>query len=190
SGNRSIGEGNQETNALNTNIEAAKEIARQLRLRDMGGIIVIDFIDMKTSENKQELYQAMRDFMGGDRATHTILPLSRFNIMQITRERVRPEINISTTEVCPTCAGTGAIQSSLLLLDEIEANLQVIVETHNALKLYVHPIVEAYLKKGFPSIRMKWWWKYRVYVKIYSNESLAFMNYQFFDENDDEVKTD
>lgn len=190
SGNRSIGEGNQETNALNTNIEAAKEIARQLRLRDMGGIIVIDFIDMKTSENKQELYQAMRDFMQGDRATHTILPLSRFNIMQITRERVRPEINIITTEVCPTCAGTGAIQSSLLLLDEIEANLQVIVETHSTLKLYVHPIVEAYLKKGFPSIRMKWWWKYRVYVKIYSNESLAFMNYQFFDENDDEVKTD
>jgi len=190
SGNRSIGEGTQEKNALNTNIEAAKEIARQLRLRDIGGIIVIDFIDMKVADHKQELYQAMKTFMEGDRATHTLLPLSRFNIMQITRERVRPEISITTTEVCPTCAGSGAIQSSLLLHDEIEADLQVLTQTHQSLKLYVHPIVQAYLKKGFPSIRMKWWWKYRMYIKIYSNESLAFMDYQFFDENDEEVKLD
>lgn len=190
SGNRNIGEGTQESNALSTNIEAAKEIARQLRLRDLGGIIAIDFIDMKQSDHKQELYRSMKAFMSTDRATHTILPLSRFNIMQITRERVRPEINITTTEVCPTCAGTGAIQSSLLLLDEIEADLHVLVQTHKSLKLYAHPIVVAYLKKGLPSIRMKWWWKYRMYVKVYSNESLAFMEYQFFDENDDEVKLD
>ena len=145
---------------------------------------------MKVADHKQELYQAMKTFMEGDRATHTLLPLSRFNIMQITRERVRPEISITTTEVCPTCAGSGAIQSSLLLHDEIEADLQVLTQTHQSLKLYVHPIVQAYLKKGFPSIRMKWWWKYRMYIKIYSNESLAFMDYQFFDENDEEVKLD
>ncbi|MCS6819204.1 MAG: ribonuclease E/G, partial [Chitinophagales bacterium] len=188
SGNRNIAEGTQEKNALQTNIEAAKEIARQLRLRDLGGIIVIDFIDMKLPEHRQELYQAMKTFMQNDRATHTILPLSRFNLMQITRERVRPEININTSEVCPTCAGSGSIQSSLLLRDEIEADLQVLTQTHKRLKLYVHPIVEAYLKKGFPSIRLSWWWKYKVYIKIYANESLPFMEYVFFDENDEEIK--
>jgi ribonuclease G len=190
SGHRNTNEGTQEKNALSTNIEAAKEIARQLRLRDLGGIIVIDFIDMKVAEHKQELFTQMREFMEIDRATHTILPLSRFNIMQITRERVRPEINIVTTEVCPTCAGSGAIQSSLLLLDEIEADLLTLTQAHRSLKLYVHPIVEAYLKKGFPSIRLKWWWKFKSYIKIYSNESLSFTDYKLFDEHEEEIKLD
>ncbi len=187
SGHRNTTEGTQENNALRTNIEVAEEIARQLRLRDLGGIIVIDFIDMKLPEHKLELYNKMREFMDKDRATHTILQLSKFNLMQITRERVRPEIAITTTEVCSTCAGTGTISSSLMLRDEIESDLEHLSASHRTLKLYVHPIVQAYLKKGMPSIQMKWWWQYKNFIKIYSNEDLSFTDYKFFDEQDEEI---
>jgi ribonuclease G len=113
SGNKSNREENQETTALSVNIEAAKEIARQLRLRDMGGIIVIDFIDMRNLENKKLIYKTIKDEMAEDKAKSTVLPLSKFGLMQITRERVRPEMNIATKEVCPTCNGTGKITASI-----------------------------------------------------------------------------
>jgi ribonuclease G len=190
SGNRTAMEGDQESNALRVNMEAAEEISRQMRLRDLGGIIVIDFIDLKNPDNKRILQDKMRDLMELDRATHTILPLSKFNLMQITRERVRPEIAIKTTEQCPTCGGTGTIGSSLLLIDEIQADLDHLLNSHSTLKLYVHPIVEAYFKKGFPSIRTKWLLKYKRFIKIYSNETLGITEYQFFDENDEEIKLD
>lgn len=190
SGHRSTMEGNQEANALKVNIEAAEEIGRQLRLRDLGGIIVIDFIDMKNQDNKRILQQKMKEVMETDRATHTILPLSKFNLMQITRERVRPEINIATTEKCPTCGGTGEINASLLLIDEIEQDLGHLVTTHARLKLYCHPIIGAYLKKGFPSLRTKWLMKYKKWIRIYQNEDFGITDYKFFDSNDDEIKLD
>lgn len=190
SGPRNTMEGDQESNALKINIEAAAEIARQLRLRDLGGIIVIDFIDMKNPDNKKVLQQKMREFMENDRATHTILPLSKFNLMQITRERVRPEINISTTESCPTCAGTGEINASLLLIDEIENNLKHLLNTHQSLKLFCHPIICAYLKKGIPSLRMKWFFNHFRWIKIYENEDFGLTEYCFFDANDEEIKLD
>lgn len=188
SGHRSTMEGDQESNALKVNIEAAEEIARQLRLRDMGGIIIIDFIDMKNPDNKKVLYGKMKEFMQNDRATHTILPLSKFNIMQITRERVRPEINISTTEACPTCGGTGQINASLLLIDGIEEDLDHLLNTHKKLKLYCHPIIAAYLKKGFPSLRMKWFLNKKRWVSITPNEDFGITEYKFFDDNDEEIK--
>ena len=120
---------NQEENALATNLEAAEEIARQLRLRDIGGIIVVDFIDMKLPDNKRKLQEAMDGFMRSDRAKHAVLPISKFGLMQITRQRMRPEVNINTSEICPSCNGTGKVSPTLLLIDEIETRLNYLV-TH------------------------------------------------------------
>ena len=149
---------NQEQNALETNLEAAEEIARQLRLRDIGGIIVVDFIDMKFPENKRKLMEAMENFMQSDRAKHAVLPISKFGLMQITRQRMKPEMNINTQEVCPSCSGTGKISSTLILEDEIEKNLNyLLTHQHNNLTIMVSPIIYAYLSKGWMwSIFSKW----------------------------------
>ena len=190
SGHRMSVDGNQDANALQVNTEAAEEICRQMRLRDLGGIIIIDFIDMKSPDHKRVLQDKMRDFMQHDKATHTILPLSKFNIMQVTRERVRPEVNIITSEDCPTCGGSGTITSSLLLIDEIQNDLDHLLTTHQKLKLYVHPIIAAYLKRGFPSLRIKWLLKYKRFIPIFTNENFPIMDYKFFDERDEEIKID
>src|SRR4026208_240654 len=149
SGYKSVGN-NQEQNALETNLEAAEEIARQLRLRDIGGIIVVDFIDMKLPDNKKRLIEAMDEFMKTDRAKHAVLPISKFGIMQITRQRMKPEMNINTLEVCPSCSGTGKIPPTIILEDEIEKNLNYLVtHKHSNLKLVVHPFLHAFFTKGF-----------------------------------------
>jgi len=180
---------NQEENALQTNLEAAAEIARQLRLRDIGGIIVVDFIDMKLPDNKRKLADAMEGLMKSDRAKHAILPISKFGIMQITRQRMRPEVNINTQELCPSCSGSGKVSSTLILEDEIEKNLSyLIMHKHTGLTLTVHPIMEAYLRKGFPSKRMKWGWKYKQKIKVRSNTSYHLTEYHFFDAQEEEIK--
>ncbi len=180
---------NQEENAMQTNLEAAEEIARQLRLRDIGGIIVVDFIDMKLPENKRKLAEAMEELMKIDRAKHAILPISKFGLMQITRQRMKPEININTQEICPSCNGTGKVSSTLILEDEIEKNLSYLVmQKHSKLTVDVHPIMEAYLKKGFPSKRMKWSWKYKQKIKVRANTGYHLTEYHFFDDHDEEIK--
>ncbi|MBI2730711.1 MAG: Rne/Rng family ribonuclease [Sphingobacteriales bacterium] len=180
---------NQEENALQTNLEAADEIARQLRLRDLGGIIVVDFIDMKLPDNKKKLMEAMDGFMNTDRAKHAVLPISKFGLMQITRQRMKPELMINTQEVCPSCGGTGKIASTLILEDEIEKNLNYLVmQKHSGLTVMVHPIVLAYLTKGFPSRRLKWRWKYKQSIKIKSNSNYHLTEYHFFDTNEEEIK--
>lgn len=183
---------NQEQNALETNLEAAAEISRQLRLRDLGGIIVVDFIDMKLPDNKRKLMEAMEEFMRPDRAKHAVLPISKFGLMQITRQRMKPEMNINTQEVCPTCNGTGKISSTLLLEDEIEKNLSyLITHQHKDLTIVVHPILFSYFTKGsvfFRSKVWKWRWKYGQKVKIRENTSYHLTQYQFFDKHDEEIK--
>jgi ribonuclease G len=182
---------NQEQNALETNLEAAAEIARQLRLRDLGGIIVVDFIDMKLPDNKRKLMEAMEEFMRPDRAKHAVLPISKFGLMQITRQRMKPEMNINTQEVCPTCNGTGKISSTLLLEDEIEKNLSyLITHQHKDLTLVVHPILYSYFTKGrmFRSKVWKWRWKYGQKVRIRENTNYHLTQYQFFDQHDEEIK--
>lgn len=180
---------NQEENALQTNMEAAEEIARQLRLRDIGGIIVVDFIDMKLPENKKKLADAVEEFMRPDRAKHAILPISKFGLMQITRQRMKPEVNINTQEVCPSCNGTGKVSSTLILEDEIEKNLSYLVmQKHKGLTIMVHPIMEAFLRKGLPSKRMKWSWKYKQKVKVKSNTGYHLTEYHFYDSNEEEIK--
>jgi ribonuclease G len=182
SGNRMKQDTDQENNALNTNLEAADEIARQLRLRDMGGIIVIDFIDMRKAVNKKLVYERMRDAMKTDRAKHTVLPISKFGLLQITRQRVRPEVNVVTSEVCPMCEGTGGIRPSILLSDEVEANLKYILVDQNEkqVRLHMHPYLAAYFTKGLPSRQMRWWLKYKKWIAIKSENAYHMGEYHFF----------
>jgi ribonuclease G len=172
-------------------LEAAKEIARQLRLRDMGGIIVVDFIDMKTEENKKLLYNKLKEFMKDDRAKHAVIPPSKFGLIEITRQRVRPEMDIKTSETCPSCGGKGEVQSTVLLIDEIENNLRYITQQLNIrnLKILLHPFVEAYITKGFfNSIKKKWQKEYNCKLELRSSNALTFLEYHFINkENEEEI---
>ena len=181
---------NQEDNALQTNLEAAEEIARQLRLRDIGGIIVIDFIDMKLPDNKRKLHEALEKFMKTDRAKHSVLPISKFGLAQVTRQRMRPEVNINTSETCPVCNGTGKISSTLLLEDEMEKRLHYLAtHGHKSLTLTVHPIVYSFLTKGwFSSIIKKWKRKYRIHLKAQKNTNYQLIEFRFFNEHEEEIK--
>lgn len=180
---------NQEQNAMETNLEAAEEIARQLRLRDLGGIIVVDFIDMKLMENKKKLVDLMEQFMRTDRAKHAVLPISKFGLMQITRQRMKPEMNINTSEICPSCNGSGKISSTLILEDEIEKNLSyLIMQKHKGLTIEVNPILFTYLTSGFISKRRKWCWKYKQQIKVVSNSTCHLTEFKFFDNSNEEIK--
>lgn len=182
---------NQEENAVQTNIEAAEEIARQLRLRDIGGIIVVDFIDMKLPDNKKKLQDVMDQYMLTDRARHAVLPISKFGLMQITRQRMRPEVSINTSEVCPACNGTGKITSTVLLVDEIEKKLlYLITHQHKNLTLFVNPIVHSHLTKGwfFNSIKYKWNKKFNTSIKVLPNTNYHLIEFHFFDQNEEEIK--
>jgi ribonuclease G len=190
SGNKSNREENQETTALSVNVEAAKEIARQLRLRDMGGIIVIDFIDMKNLENKKLIHKVMKEAMMEDKAKSTVLPLSKFGLMQITRERVRPQMNIITKETCPTCNGTGKITASILTSDLIEKNIEHLLLKQNEknLVLAVHPYLHAFFTKGLISRRMRWYFKYKRWVTVIVDTSLAITEYKFLNKEGEEIQ--
>ena len=191
SGNRAKSDNNQEANALEVNLEAAVEVARQLRLRDMGGIIVVDFIDLHSPENRKILFDKMRDEMAKDRAKHNILPPSKFGLIQITRQRVRPEMNVVTVEKCPTCNGTGEIQASVLILDQIENNLRYILKEQNEkeVTLCVHPFLEAYITKGFfTSVKRKWRRQFGSKFSVRPVNAYNFLEYHFFNKVQDEIK--
>lgn len=179
----------QESNALEVNLAAAEEVARQLQLRDMGGIIVIDFIDMQQAENRQKLFDKMKACMEIDRAKHTILPLSKFGLMQITRQRVRPEMTVDTMEVCPVCHGTGKAEAAILIIDKIEDQLEYIAREKKCknIVLKVHPFVGAYLKKGFFSLRLKWAFRYRISLKVIDVPSYYIYEYHFYNQYKREI---
>ena len=189
SGNRSKTVNNQESNAFETNLAAAEEIARQLRLRDMGGIIVIDFIDMQSSDHRQKINEKIKQAMDSDRAKHSILPLSKFGLMQITRQRVRPEMHVSTTEKCPTCNGTGEISPSILFIDKIENHITSILEKekHTSLLLKLHPYVAAFLKKGLIPLSLKWRFHFKTRIKVLPISSYDFLEYHLFDHRGEEI---
>ena len=190
SGNRVKLGDDQETNALEVNLAAADEIARQLQLRDMGGIIVIDYIDMQQAEHRQKLFEKMKAAMETDRAKHTILPLSKFGLMQITRQRVRPEMSVKTMETCPVCHGTGKAEAAILVIDKIEEQLEYLVQEKkmNSLVLKVHPFIEAYLKKGLWSQRWKWARKFHVRLKVLGVPSYYIYEYKFFNRFNREIE--
>ncbi len=189
SGNRAKATNDQESNALEVNLRAADEIARQLRLRDMGGIIVIDFIDMNKAEHRQKLYEHMREIMANDRARHNILPLSKFGLMQITRQRVRPALDIITTEACPSCFGKGEVQPSLLFTDTLKEKIEYLVKdlAMEDFVIYVHPYVDAFLKKGLISLATKWRFALGGKFKILPDQSLAYLQYRVVDKDRNEV---
>ncbi len=191
SGNKSNRETSQETTALSVNVEAAKEVARQLRLRDMGGIIVVDFIDMRSADSKKLIYNTMIDEMNAsDRSRHTVLPLSKFGLMQITRERVRPQMNIATKEVCPTCNGTGKIMASILVTDQIEKNIEHLFVKQNEkhLVLALHPFLYAFYTKGIISLRMRWYFKHKSWVALVKDSSLAITEFKFLNRDGEEIE--
>ncbi len=191
SGNKSNSAQDQETTALSVNLEAAREIARQLRIRDMGGIIIIDFIDMKKPENKRQIYQCMKAELKKDRSKSTVLPLTKFGLMQITRQRVRPELTITTDETCPLCSGSGKVGASILVTDEIENNLEHILTKQNEKKISItlHPYLHAYFTKGvFFSRQWKWYRKYRKWVRLVSDSSLPMLKYTFNNQYDEEIE--
>ena len=190
SGNKSNAGSDQESTAIMVNMEAAKEIARQLRLRDMGGIIVVDFIDMRKVENKKALYQFMKEIMKEDRAKHTVLSLTRFGLMQITRQRVRPELNITTREACPACEGTGKVSATILVSDQIEKDIADILNTQNekGITIAVHPFLHAYFTKGIFSRRWKWYRKFHAWVKIEKDSSLALSAYNFYNKRGEQIE--
>ncbi len=190
SGNRSKATNDQESNALEVNLRAADEIARQLRLRDMGGIIVVDFIDMAKAEHRQQLYDHMREIMANDRARHNILPLSKFGLMQITRQRVRPVLDITVAEECPSCFGKGKVQPSILFTDTLFEKLEYIVGTLGLrdFVMYVHPYVEAYIKKGlFSTMYGKWRRTLGRCFKIVPDQSLAYLQYRAVDKDGKDI---
>lgn len=189
SGNRSRGVDGQEENAFEVNMGAADELARQLRLRDMGGIIVVDFIDMDKAEHRQKLYEHMTELMKSDRAKHNILPLSKFGLMQITRQRVRPAMDVHVEEVCPTCFGKGTIKSSVLFTDTLDTKIDYLVNNLGTkrFRLYVHPYVSAYINQGFLSIMRKWQLKYGLGFKVIPSQELGFLQYKFCDANGCEI---
>lgn len=190
SGIRAKSGADQEQNAFDVNMNAAEEIARQLRLRDMGGIIIIDFIDMDSNENKIKLFKHMQSLMQNDRAKHNILPITKFGLMQITRQRVRPAMEINTSESCPSCNGTGKISSSLLIDETIERQLAYFVKEkgHKSLMIKVNPILGAYLTKGFASLRFKLAMKYKCTLKLKESSDNQILQVIWFDSNGEKIE--
>ena len=183
SGNRSSSSKNQEESALEVNLTAATEIARQLRLRDMGGIIVIDFIDQNTSKNRRKLFNHLKSEMQEDRAKHKILPPSKFGLIQITRQRVRPEMNIKTREQNPS-GGKNEVEAPIILVDKISEDVERLVSKgEKNINLNIHPFIAAYLEKGYPSIRLKWYFKYKIWIKIIPRDAYKYLEYHFYNED-------
>ena len=179
SGNRSNKAGSQEDTALEVNLIAASEVARQLQLRDMGGIIVVDFIDLHSAENRNKLYQHLKEEMSFDRTKHKILPPSKFGLIQITRQRVRPELSIKTTETNPN--KNGEVEAPIVLLDKIEADLEkfVLNKKNKKTSLHVHPFIAAYLTKGVSSIRFKWYLKHKKWITIIPRDAYTYLHFRF-----------
>ena len=168
---------------MDVNLAAAREIARQLRLRDLGGIVIIDFIDLHKAVNRQALYEEMTKLMATDKAKHTILPLTKFGLMQITRQRVRPVAIEEVKDVCPTCGGTGKIEPTILLDKKIENNISYLTidRGHKYLKLKVSPYVSAFLHRGLWSLRLRWMWRYRVWLHVVSDQSVGIVDTRYYD---------
>ncbi len=188
SGNRTKAEDDQEQTALEVNLAAATEIARQLRLRDMGGIVIVDFIDMRKAVSRQTLYQEMQKLMAPDKAKHTILPLSKFGLMQITRQRVRPIAVENTADLCPTCHGSGKVEPTILLEKKIEEQVQMLAkEGCRYVHLRVSPYIATYLRHGWWSLRRRWSYKYKLRIKVTADSSIGMIDVHYLDKRGEKL---
>ena len=190
SGNRSNKSKTQEGTALEVNLISATEVARQLRLRDMGGIIVIDFIDLTSAENRKKLYNHLRDEMKDDRAKHKILPPSKFGLIQITRQRVRPEMNIKTREEDPDNVINGSeVEAPIGIVQKITQDLERLFnKDYKKMTLNTHPFIAAFLTKGFPSVRQKWFFEHKKWVKVLPRDAYTYLEYHVFDKDGNQLK--
>ena len=185
SGNRSNRSKSQEETAMEVNLIAASEIARQLRLRDMGGIIVVDFIDLNSNSNRKKLFEYLTNEMSTDRTKHKILPPSRFGLIQITRQRVRPEMNIKTKEPNPNV--NGEIEAPIVIIDKINTELSKITKNKRNQKeqihLHLHPFVAAYILSGNPSHRLKWYFEYKKWIRIVPRHAYQYLEFRFLNKD-------
>jgi ribonuclease G len=190
SGNRSAKNDTQEKNAIAVNLEAAEELCRVMRLRDMGGIICVDFIDMHSRDNNRALHNKLKELLKDDKAKHSLIPPSKFGVVEITRQRVRPVTNIETSEVCPSCDGTGKIQASLMYADEIENELSYLLldKKEKKVSLHVHPYLEGYFKKGIKSRRFQWYMKFKKWIPVIADSNMHLMQHKFFDAKEEQIK--
>lgn len=190
SGSRAMKDGDQDESVLKINLGAAKEVARQLRLRDMGGIIVVDFIDMKLAEHRQLLQEKMQEYLKEDRSKTKMLPISKFGLIQITRQRVRSEMNVNTQEGCSACNGTGKTKSTLTTADDIEKNVEFLVSIQNEKEftIFVHPYLHVYFTKGLFPIQWKWLFRYKRWINVEHDSTLAITEYKFFRKDGDEIE--
>lgn len=188
SGNRSNKAKTQEGTALEVNLIAATEVARQLRLRDMGGIIVVDFIDLANANHRKQLYNHLRDEMKDDRAKHKILPPSKFGLIQITRQRVRPEMNIKTREENPSNVMDGEIEAPIIVINRINEEVKgLFKKDYKKITLNTHPFIAAFLTKGFPSVRTKWFLEHKKWVKIQPRDAYTYLEYHFVDKEGENI---
>lgn len=188
SGHRVNAEQSQEANALEVNLEAAAEIARQVRLRDMGGIVIVDFIDQRDPQNRKILFDAMVKNMENDPSRHTVLPPTKFGLIQITRQRFRPQTQIDVLETCPACGGTGKIRPSVFVVDDIDRDVEYLVKDTNArgFSVVLSPYVYAYMRRH--GYGCKWWWRYKRRIRLREGSSYGFLEYKFLDKNGEEIK--
>src|SRR5690554_2781536 len=183
SGNHSNKQSSQEETALEVNLIAAKEVARQLRLRDMGGIIVVDFIDMGVAANRKALYDTLREEMKDDKAKHKILPPTKFGLIQITRQRVRPELSIKTKEIAPSGSGK-EIEAPIVVINKLTEDLKRLInKDYKKISLHTHPFIAAFLTNGFPSVRTKWFLQHRQWIQIQPRDAYTYLEYQFKDKD-------
>ena len=187
SGNRKGKENDSEANALQVNLDAAEEVARVLRLRDMGGIIAVDFIDMYQKENNMKLYKFLKEKMSSDRAKHNLIPPSKFGVIEITRQRLRPETSIDTKETCPTCHGTGEVQAAILITEQIKNAIKA-ADKSKGLVLQVHPFIEAYFKKGIISRQIKWFLKHKKWIKIEGKTSKHLLYFKLLNKKKEVIQ--
>lgn len=187
SGNRKGKENDSEANALQVNLDAAEEVARVLRLRDMGGIIAVDFIDMYQKENNMKLYKFLKEKMSSDRAKHNLIPPSKFGVIEITRQRLRPETSIETKETCPTCHGTGEVQAAILITEQIKNAIKT-ADKSKGLVLQVHPFIEAYFKKGIISRQIKWFLKHKKWIKIEGKTSKHLLYFKLLNKKKEVIQ--
>ena len=170
----------QEDNSLKTNLEAAREIAKQLRLRDIGGIIVVDFIDLRDDKNRKKIYDELKKEFVKDPAKTNVIGMSDFGLVQITRQRIRPSVVNSVSKVCPVCGGSGNVVTQDTILTDLETWLSKFKHntSYRAVDLYVNPYLKSVLTKGLMSKHWKWMAKFRIKVSLIGDETVSMNEFR------------